>query len=405
MSKRFKSTQLFVMALLLSIAGQASSFEPHLRGFGTASLSCFSSDDADYITNNQPKGPGISGRCDTGLDSLLGLQFDAEIAQQFEFGLQIIADRNADASYDPDVSVAQLRWHASDALTFRIGRMPTPTFLHSEDRQVRFAMPWVRPPLEVYGLIPTLYNDGAEFVLDTQWNNWHLEWQGGISRFDFEIPELITKGALTDVETKNMYLNVLIRNPNTLIKLGYFKFKVTAPSTATDALFDALRMFGGPSGAELASDLEIKNSDSHLISIGIRHETNNWLAMSEFAYRTIDSYLRDQYGAYATIGYHFDSWMPYVTLARRWSKGPSTDDRAGAFTQSVEDLLAFKFDSTSISFGLSRELSERMTLKMQADWIQPDDNSRGLFINNSADYDLDNPDSDWLLTLSLDFVF
>lgn len=407
MSAHHKFSKSLVMAIsLMTVAANTLAFEPHLRGFGTASLSCFSSNDSDFVTNNQPKGPGISGTCDTGVDSLLGLQIDAELTRQLEFGLQIIADRHADASFDPDFSIAQLRWHANDALTFRFGRMPTPTFLHSEDRQVRYAMPWVRPPLEVYGLIPTLYNDGMEFVFETVLKEWQIEWHGGISRFDFEIPDAATKGALDDVETENVYLNFLVRNSNTLIKIGYFKFKVSAPSEAAIAIFDALEFFNGPPGSALVSDLEIKDSDSELISLGIRYDNNNWLAMGEYAYRTIDSYLRDQYGAYMTVGYHMDDWMPYFTLARRWTKGPDTDNRAGLLTPQLNTLLAYsRFDSTSISLGLSRVLNEQATLKVQTDWIQPDDDSWGLYFNHSSDYDFNNPESDWLFSLSLDFIF
>lgn len=397
--------RMCIWLFLSSLSPLCHSFDLHVGGFGTASVSCFSSNEADYISNDQPKGPGVTQTCDTGLDSVIGAQFDALMTPSLEAGLQIVADRNADESYDPDVTVAQLRWFATDRLTFRLGRMPSPTFLHSEDRQVRYAMPWVRPPLEVYGMIPTLYNDGGEFIYVSHWNGWQMEWQSGISKFDFDIPELITKGALARVETKNLYTNLLIRNSNTLVKLGYVKFKVTAPSTSTDALFAGLRAVAGPAGAALADDLEIEDSDSQLISIGIRHETQRWLAMSEFAYREIDSYLRDQYGFYATLGYRIDRWMPYATVARRWSKGPNTDSRAGPLTTEVNNLLAYKFDSSSWSLGLSRELSDQSMLKMQLDHIQPDDGSRGLLINQTAAYDLAHPDSDWLFTLSIDFIF
>ena len=39
------------------------------------------------------------------------------------------------------------------------------------------------------------------------------------------------------------------------------------------------------------------------------------------------------------------------------------------------------------------------------DWIKPGSDRWGLYTNHSPDYDFANPDSDWLFTLTLDFVF
>ena len=140
--------------------------------------------------------------------------------------------------------------------------------------------------------------------------------------------------------------------------------------------------------------------------MGVQLEQNDWLLMSELGYRTLDGFIRDQYGAYITLGRRFGSWMPYTTLAKRWSRGANTDSRAGALQPEVEALLAIsRYDTTSVSLGLSREITEQAILKFQADWVKPDRDSRGLYTNHAADYNFTNPDSDWLYTLSLDFVF
>ena len=98
--------------------------------------------------------------------------------------------------------------------------------------------------------------------------------------------------------------------------------------------------------------------------------------------------------------------MPYATLARRWTRGSDSDSRAGFLQPAVEGLLAgTRFDSTSVSLGLSREITEQATLKFQSDWIRPDKKSWGLYSNHAPDYNFADPGSDWLFTLSLDFVF
>jgi hypothetical protein len=161
-----------------------------------------------------------------------------------------------------------------------------------------------------------------------------------------------------------------------------------------------------PDGAQLADDLEIDHAPTHRFTIGMSHEQGDWLAMAEFGYRSIEGFFRDQYGVYGTLGRRFGPWMPYTTLARRWTTGPDSSSRAGFLQPAVEGMLAAtRFDSTRASLGLSREITEQATLKFQADWVRPDKNSWGLYSNHAPDYNFADPGSDWLFTLSLDFVF
>ena len=115
MTRRYESIRLLLITFLLIIAGPSSALDTYFSGFGTASLSCFTNDSADYVMNTQAEGPGRSQRCDAGLDSLLGVQLDTGLSDAVEFGLQVIVDRNVDLDYSPEVSVAQLRWHPTNS--------------------------------------------------------------------------------------------------------------------------------------------------------------------------------------------------------------------------------------------------------------------------------------------------
>jgi hypothetical protein len=397
-----------LLPLFLAAALPAMAQNVHFGGFGSASYSCFSSNTADFVVNDQPRGPGRSGRCDAGTDSLLGIQLDLPLGKSVEFGVQFVADRDADRSFSPDVDVAQVRWKLSDATTLRIGRMPSSAFLHTEDRQVRYAQPWVRPPLEVYGQSPVFSQDGLELIHLNRLGPWNAEWQGGIFRLSFDSPQ--SNSRETDpVKTSGAFLNLTLRGRNTLFKAGYSYSHVTYSTSGVDGFLAALRNLGGPSGTQLADELAIQDAPAHLFAFGVRHEQNDWLAMGEFSYRRVKGFFRDQYGAYATLGRRLGSWMPYGTLARRWTLGPDTDSRAVALgwpKAGVEALYAAtRYDTTSASLGLSRSLGEQATLKLQADWIKPDQNSWGLYTNHGPTYDYANPGTDRLLTLSLDFVF
>lgn len=402
MTRKIAWRGLLLGLILLQTSAVVVAQGVNISGFGTASLSCFSSRTADFAINEQPRGAGRSGRCDTGLDSLLGVQLDTALSPTLDLGLQLVADRNPDRSFNPNITLAQLRWHATDALTLRFGRMHLATFLHEEDRKVHYAQPWVRPPLEVYGLVPPIPNDGLDFIHASTLGNWHVEWHGGASTVAFDTPIKNTRDT-APVESRQVFLSLSLRQENLLAKLSYGYSRVTLREPQMQQLLDFLR---NNVSASLAEDLAIDDSPAHLLTLGLRREWNDWLLIGEFGYRTMQGFSRDQVGAYVTLGRRFGQWMPYATLARRESRGPDADSRAGFMKASVDMLLAStRYDRSSVSLGVSREICPKATLKLQADWTRPDSNSWGLYTNHAPDYNYAHPGTDRLLTLSLDFVF
>ena len=58
-----------------------------------------------------------------------------------------------------------------------------------------------------------------------------------------------------------------------------------------------------------------------------------------------------------------------------------------------------------MSAGLSRALGDSAMVKLQIDRVQPDNDSWGQLSNHGPGYRFDDPQEEWLATLSLDFVF
>jgi hypothetical protein len=405
MNRQSVERRILPAAVLLMLSNSVAALDYHVSGFGTASLSCFTNDTADFVINDQPEGPGRTRTCDGGTDSLLGVQFDLDLLKSLEIGVQVVGNRNENRDYLPTLMIAQMRWHPTDNLTFRLGRAPSPAFLYSESRLVRYGLPWVRPPLEVYGLFPTYSNDGLEFIHKKLFGNWQAEWHGGMTQVSFDTPISNTKDT-TPFNAYGGFLNLSLERSNTLIKLGYGYYKVTYNPPDTNKLVDFLRTPLFSEGQQLADDLAVDESSIHLFAVGVRHEYADWLVMGEFSHRLNVGFVRNQYGAYLTVGRHFDSWMPYATIARRWTSGPNNDVRAGFLQPQVAYLLAAtRYDTTSAALGLSHDINDNIKLKLQTDWIRPDDNSWGLYTNHAPDYNYSHPGSDWLFTMNLDFVF
>ncbi len=387
-------------------AGAAVAVEAHFGGFGTAGLVCSGYDKADYVINDQPKGAGRTRTCDAGVDSLFGVQLDLELGEPLEFGLQIVADRNADRSYTPEITVAQLRWRVSENLRVRVGRMPMPSFLHAEDRLVHYAQPWARTPLEVYNLLPVVSTDGVDLIYRGHVGDWQTEWQGGLAGVAFDSPKSNAEYTYP-IDAEYAYLALSLQSGGTLFKLGYQLSRLSIAQPDLLRLLQALRAFGADA---LADDLAVDDSLSTLVTIGARHEWNDWLLIAEGAFRTLDGFYRDQFGAYLTLGRRVGPWMPYATLARRWTRGPESDPRTPPLLRpAVDDLLASsRLDGTTLSLGLSRQLGDQAVLKLQADWVVPDAHSFGPYTNAAYGVggpDYIDPEAVWVVSLGLDFVF
>lgn len=92
--------------------------------------------------------------------------------------------------------------------------------------------------------------------------------------------------------------------------------------------------------------------------------------------------------------------MPYATLAKRQTSGPASTN---PLAQTLRN--GTRFDTKSLALGLTWNFNQHAIAKLQADWIQPEDNSWGLFFNHAPSYNLSSPDSERLLTFNVDFIF
>jgi hypothetical protein len=402
----------WLTAILIGLLpATASAAEPvALHGFATLGTSCFDSDDADFVYDRIPKGPGRTRRCDAGLDSVLGVQADSQFTEHIGGSLQVVSMRTPSYSFRPYVSNANIYWQASNALTLRLGRVNNPMLLHSDHRLIHYSLPTLRVPAEVYGQSPMYMMDGLDARHQQQMGDWLIEYYGGFHRLDEEARSTST-GAINALRLrKSMTAMVSGQRGPWHLKAGYMTGKASYTSATTDMLFSFLRQLDAyqPGSAALAEHLELRNTPYHLMNLAASHDDDQWLFVGEIARRTLEgSYYRDSTGAYITIGRHLDPWMPYFTLAKRQTSGPTFDERAGLLSPYVTQLLtATQFDQKSLSIGVSRDLAPGVDLKLQFQWIRPEAGSWSVHLeNHSPSYNLANPPMLRLISANISLVF
>src|SRR5476649_388311 len=142
------------------------------NGFGTIGV-VHSSEDQAYFTSStyKPTGAGYSHAWSPDVDSRIGAQVAADFTPELSAVVQVIAEQGYDNTYRPNVEWANIKYQLTPDFGVRLGRIELPTFLVSDVRKVGYANPWVRPPIEVYGVAPLTNNDGADFSYRMHFGN------------------------------------------------------------------------------------------------------------------------------------------------------------------------------------------------------------------------------------------
>src|SRR3984885_6655741 len=178
MQHRFTSSRLWrtpyrlhaslLVALLWYPAGVRAAAEDlasmfSFNGFGTIGVVHSSEHDADFTSNIfKPNGAGYSHDWSPDVDSLIGAQVIANFTPRLSAMLQVISQQNYDNSYTPHVEWANIKYQLTPEASIRVGRTVLASFLVSDTRNLGYANPWVRPPVEVYSLVPIDSSDGID---------------------------------------------------------------------------------------------------------------------------------------------------------------------------------------------------------------------------------------------------
>ena len=236
----------------------------------------------------------------------------------------------------------------------RMGRFKGPFYMVSDYRDVGYAYPWVRPPEEVYSTNPIKSINGLDLVFQKSVNdvNYLLEIYGGSGTSETLVNASLAPGfcppptcpyAPTDVpfefETYNsMGFNASIGTETITFRAGYYNTKVNAGS-----------LISGEGGTFAGIGLIVDWRNIVFYSEYIARDTDNTMNMSMA--------FPDQNAWYATLGYRFSSFLPYVTVAE-------IDEGA--------DASMFALRQSSTALGLRWDIDDAADIKFEVKQIDPE---------------------------------
>lgn len=326
-------------------------------------------------------------------DTVLGIQLDSILDPATRFSAQFIASNKENTNFDTNAEWLYISRNIGSNTTARIGRLRVPIHLYSQQLFVGSSYVWLRPPQEVYNLLADISNfSGADitFNLESDLGSSSLQfYTGRVS----EKP-LIALGQQARISTDQLFGAVgRFDSENLSLFLSYSRLDAAIEADTANIVVSPL----APSGFALQpSTLEIV-SDSEVITFGFKYTMGNLEILGEHAERLSDD-AGDTSGWYGTLAYSMNTWTPYITLAQA---DTGTIDPSSELVQLSKGITqALQQDSESITLGIRKNLSPKLSLNAELHSGEARHGAKGLFVQyvpSTSSPELEQEDPDVLM--------
>lgn len=379
------------------------------NGFGTLGMVHSDEDQATFVSDiTVPKGAGHKNEWSAEVDSRLGLQLTANLAPQWSSFLQVIVEQDYNGDYTPAIEWANVKFDITPELSLRAGRVVLPTFMNSEYRKVGYAIPWVRPPQEVYRTVPVSNIDGIDAAYRFRFDDFTNTLQATYGQTDKTFPFDDGTGGWSKGEAQareGLTISNTLERGGASFFAAYSQFSLTIDEF--NPLFDIYRMFG-PEGIALANRYDLDDKRFEMLTLGASYDAGDWFLMGEWTQMESRSLFADNRGWYVTGGYRFGTLTPYLTYAQqRTHNNDSNPGLSQPYTEELDAFLASILSSQprqeSLSVGVRWDFTRSMALKAQYDHMNLDSGSPGFLVNSQPEFEPGGTVN--LFSLALDFVF
>ena len=385
-----------------------------LSGYGTAGIVHSDDEHADYVIDQfKPNGPGATRSWSADVDSRIALQLTANLMPRLTGVVQVVSQQRYDNRYVPVVEWANIKWQVTPDVSVRAGRIVLPIFMVTDSRKVGYANPWVRPPVEVYYMVPLTSSDGV----DATWrrtfgeNTHSLQVTAGRSDAKFPPQPSIGSGV---AQVRDIFAAVYTFERGFFTgRVNYGQAKLTIEQY--DPLFAGFRQFGPP-GAAIADRYEVRGRKADFVGVGFSYDPGAWFATGEWAHFDTHSIVGAKQAWYASGGYRFGKVTPYATYAHIEPYGATSDPglplaglppplaAAGAQLNGLLNAqLSVVPRQTTWSVGLRWDFLRNAAIKVQWDRVRRADGSIGTFANLQPGFTPGGTVN--IVSAAVDFVF
>ncbi|MDO8988858.1 MAG: porin [Sideroxyarcus sp.] len=410
----FKLTPIALLVMALYAVGvradDADTPMYSFSGYGTLGVVHSSENKADFTSNaSKPNGAGYSRSWSADVDSLIAGQVIANLTPQLTAVVQVISEQNYDNTYRPHVEWANIKYQLTPDISARVGRIVLPVFLVSDFRKVGYANPWVRTPVEVYGLLPITNSDGLDASYRVRIGEFTNTVQGLYGQSDPTFPS-----GIGTLKAKDMWGIAYTGEAGAATAhITYLKTNVSIDSFKP--LFDGFRQFGAE-GIALADKYDLSKVHLSFISLGAMYDPGGWFVMSEWCAIDSKAVTVKRHAWYASGGYRIGNFTPYLTYARVKADinpadpgltvsalPPFLAGTAIALNAGLSNVLRSVPVQNTVSIGGRWDFMKNADIKLQFDHTRIDTGTIGSLINIQPDYQTGGKVN--VFSATIDFVF
>lgn len=355
-----------------------------LSGFGTLGLVHSNQDNADFIRDiSQRKGAGEGWSART--DSLLGGQLGYRFTNELNVVVQGISRHHDSGNFNPELSWAYLSYRPDPGVQLRAGRLGWDVYQLADSRYVGYAYPWVRPPVDHFGILQLNHIDGGDVTFRQPVGSDLLTLKLYAGRSDSRI--YLTPGLEADFDVDSVY------GGHIDYETGPWRFRASYTEVNSDVDFSG----------DVASEIEqipFLNLNANqvlngvfgfdqikLYSLGALYDRGPLQLQAMFNRSQTNAHEGQIDSGFLSAGYRIDHVTPYVVISEveTTSSNPDGSD----------------IKQRTWSLGARYDVATNIALKAQFDRIH----------TQSPGFLWRDVDSDWnggwssIFSLGLDFIF
>lgn len=369
-----------------------------LRGFGTLGVARTNSQNAEFVRDlSQPR--GIVEQWSARTDSLLGLQANYQINNQWEAVVQAVTRYRYDRSYTPDITWAYLKFNPMPDVSLRAGRLGTDFFIRSDSRLVGYSYLTVRPPGDFFWHLPFYSIEGADAAVSVPIGEAILRGKlfTGISH-----EKVALANELWDLSGSRMSGgSVDYLNGAWMLRASYsnIHFSNNLPIDSVFGYYVGLGAITPLQASEGREHLATAHKRSDYFSLAAVYESGPWqLQFMLNQIKQASNAFENSSAGYALAGYRLGSLTPFIGYSRIVSQKRSNTLDNQVVAGIMADAHAHQ---ETWMLGARWDIASNLALKMQWDAIHG---------TPASIFPFRRENSTWsgnmnVMSLTLDFIF
>lgn len=375
--------------------------EINFSGFANVALTYSNSDELNFRNSLLNEGrDGLS----FAPDSLLGLQMNAKLSDNFDAVGQIILQDRHDKNISNFVELAFLRYQINRNWSARIGRFSTNSYFFTDYRYVGHLLTWARPPIEMYSSAGSIGNmDGLQlsYTHDVDFGAIKLAVSHGKSVLNNDIDSGKVRVEYNDFTVLNVeFQSTDWRVHGAFIRtnIDNFEFPGSEEFNLIDQVVPPIFL---PYAQQVKYSIIPDGRSVTYASLGGQYSLGQAEFIAELSNYNSDWGLSNgSRSGYLTSSYRVESFTPYLTFAfYNRERAPESIDYDAAqaalppaffqqlvflIADSEESVRGASVDQTSISAGVKWDFSDDWSLKFQIDHFRISEYGSGLFTTSTA---------------------